>query len=73
MDHVTSWDMVQLHVEFAFNNSVNHLTGCTPFEVVYGFQPNTLFDINSLPLSPRPSEVALDFSSYMRDAHDECK
>ena len=26
-----------------------------------------------MPLPPRPSEAALDFSSYMRDVHEECK
>ena len=72
-DHVTSWDMVLPHAEFAFNNSVNRTTGCTPFEVVYGFRPSTPLDVNSLPLPPRPSEAALDFSSYMRDIHEECK
>ncbi|RVW99465.1 Transposon Ty3-G Gag-Pol polyprotein [Vitis vinifera] len=48
-------------------------TGCTPFEVVYGFRPSTPLDVNSLPLPPRPSEATLDFSSYMRDVHEECK
>ena len=64
-DHVTSWDMVLLHAEFAFKNFVNRSTGCSPFEVVYGFEPNTLLNVNSLPLTPRPSEAALEFSSYM--------
>ena len=73
MDHVTSWDMVLLHAEFTFNNSINKTTGCTPFEVVYGFRPSTPLDVNSLPLPPRPSEATLDFSSYMRDVHEECK
>jgi len=72
-DHVTSWDMVLPHAEFAINNSVNHSTGCTPFEVVYGFRTNAPLDIISLPSSPRPSEVVLDFSNYMRDVHEECK
>ncbi|KAJ0076309.1 hypothetical protein Patl1_34864 [Pistacia atlantica] len=72
-DHVTSWDIVLLHAEFAFNNFVNRSTSCTPFKVVYGFRPSTPLDVNSLPLPPRPSEAALDFSSYMRDVHDECK
>jgi len=65
--------MVLLHAEFSFKNFVNRSTGCTPFEVVYGFRPNTLPDVNSLPLTPRPSEAALEFSSYMWDVHDECK
>ncbi|KAL6328237.1 hypothetical protein AAG906_034380 [Vitis piasezkii] len=72
-DHVTNWDMVLPYAEFAFNNSINRTIGCTPFEVVYGFRPNTPLDVNSLSLPPRPSEVALDFSSYMRDVHEECK
>lgn len=72
-DHVTSWDTVLPHAEFAFNNSVNRSTGCTPFEVVYGFRPRTPLDVNSLPLPARPSGAAEDFSSYMQDIHDECK
>ena len=36
-DHVTNWDTVLPHAEFAFNNFVNRTTGYTPFEVVYGF------------------------------------
>ena len=51
----------------------NRTTCCTPFEVVYGFRPSTPLDVNSLPLPPRPSEVALDFSSYMRAIPEECK
>ena len=64
-DHVTNWDVVLPHAEFAFNNSVNRTIGCTSFEVVYGFRPSTPLDVNSLPLLPRVSETALDFSSYM--------
>ena len=36
-DHVTSWDMVLPHVEFAFNKFVNKSIGCALFEMVYGF------------------------------------
>jgi hypothetical protein len=72
-DHVTSWDTVLPHAEFAFNNSVNRSTSCTPIEVVYGFRPNASLDIISLPSPPRLSEAALDFSSYMQDVHEECK
>ena len=72
-DHATSWDLVLPHAEFSFNNSVNRSTGCAPFEVVYGIRPNTPLDVNCLPLPPRPSEAALDFSSYMSHLHEECK
>ncbi|XP_074346955.1 uncharacterized protein LOC141685770 [Apium graveolens] len=36
-DQVTSCDTVLPHAKFSFSNSVNRSTGCTPFEVVYGF------------------------------------
>jgi len=48
-DHVTSWDLALPQAEFAFNNSFNRSIGCTPFEVVYGFQPHTPLDLNPLP------------------------
>jgi len=60
-------------IEFAINNSVNRSTGHTPFEVVYGRRPYTPMDLKPLPLPPRPSEVGLDFSEYMRDVHTEVK
>lgn len=66
-------DAVLPHAKFAFNNSVTRSIGCTPFEVVYGFRPSTPLDVNSLPLPPRPSKAALEFSNSMRDVHDECK
>lgn len=72
-DHAASWDFILPQAEFAFNNSVNRSTGCTPFEVVYGFHPHTPLDLHSLALPPRPSEAALDFSSYMKDMHEEVK
>ena len=72
-DHATSWDLVLPHAEFSFNNLINRSTECTPFEVVYGIRPNSPLDINTLPLPPRPSEVSLDFSSYMHHLHEGCK
>ncbi|KAG7952365.1 hypothetical protein I3843_12G054600 [Carya illinoinensis] len=72
-DHAASWDFVLPQAEFAFNSSVNRSTGCMPFEVVFGFRPHTPLDLHSLTLPSRPSEAALDFSSYMKDIHGEVK
>lgn len=72
-DHITSWDLALPQAKFAFNNSVNRSTGCTPFEVVYGFRPHTPLDLNPLPSLLRSSEAALDFSSYMKDIYEEVK
>lgn len=72
-DHKASWDLILLHIEFAFNNYVNKSTGCTPFEVVYSFRPNTPLDLHPLNVPTRSSEVALDFSKYMKNIHDDVK
>ena len=72
-DHAASWDFVLPQTEFAFNNSVNRSTGCTPFEVVFGFRPHTPLNLHSLTLPARPGEAALDFSSYMKNIHEEVK
>lgn len=47
--------------------------GCTPFEVVYGFQRNTPLDLHPLNMPTRSSEAALDFSYYMKDIHENIK
>ena len=56
-DHAASWDFVLPQTEFAFNNSVNRSTGCTPFEVVFGFHPHTPLDLHSLTLPARPMKL----------------
>ncbi|RVX03528.1 Transposon Ty3-G Gag-Pol polyprotein [Vitis vinifera] len=69
----SSWDFVLPQAEFAFNNFINRSTGCTPFEVVFGFRPHTPLNLHSLTLPARPGEAALDFSSYMKNIHEEVK
>ena len=55
-NHVASWDFVLPQAEFAFNNFINRSTGCTPFEVVFGFRPHTPLNLHSLTLPARPSD-----------------
>lgn len=45
---------------FVFNNFVKRSIWCTP-EAIYGLRPHTSFDLKSLPLPPRPIEVAQIF------------
>ncbi|KAL5844649.1 hypothetical protein ACOSQ4_010607 [Xanthoceras sorbifolium] len=72
-DNTASWDLILPQAEFAFNNSVNHTTRATPFFVVYGLNPRTPLDINSLPLPTKVSETGLDFSKYISTLHDDIK
>ena len=38
-------------MEFAYNRVVHSITHCSPFEIVYGFNPLTPIDL--LPLPPK--------------------
>jgi hypothetical protein len=44
-EHHNSWDNIFPHVEFAYNDSVNHSTGKSLFQVVYGMQPRGVSEL----------------------------
>ena len=48
--NLKSWEDILPFVEFTYNRVIHSTTNCSPFEVVYGFNPLTPLD--SLPLSP---------------------
>ncbi|PKU69610.1 RNA-directed DNA polymerase [Dendrobium catenatum] len=43
--NVRQWDLILAQVEFAFNRSINHTTGRSPFEIVYGHNPLSPIDL----------------------------
>ncbi len=53
--NLRTWEECLPHVEFSYNRSIHGSTGCSPFEVVYGFNPLTPLD-----LMPIPTNVKLD-------------
>lgn len=50
-------DLILPSVELAFNNSVNHCTGKSQFEIVYDLSPHQPFDHISLSFESRPCET----------------
>jgi hypothetical protein len=52
-----SWEERLPFVEFAYNRTVHSITGFSPFEIVYGFNPLTLMDLIPLPFE---ESVSLD-------------
>ena len=46
-----TWEDCLPFVEFAYNRSVHSSTGCSPFEIVYGFNLLTVLDLMPLPLN----------------------
>ncbi|XP_071909815.1 uncharacterized protein [Coffea arabica] len=59
--------------EFAYNSSVNRLTGYSPFEAVTGNNPRKPIDLLPLPVSARPSAEAEAFPKHILDIHDEVR
>jgi len=51
------WEERLPFVEFAYNRTVHSITGFSPFEIVYGFNPLTLMDLIPLPFE---ESVSLD-------------
>ncbi|KAL4285257.1 hypothetical protein GQ457_16G018730 [Hibiscus cannabinus] len=49
-ENTRHWEECLPFVEFAYNRSIHTTTGYSPFEVVYGFNPLTTFDLVPLPL-----------------------
>jgi len=43
------WEECLPHVEFSYNRIVHSTTNCSPFEIVYGFNPLTPLDLLSMP------------------------
>ena len=43
--NLKTWEECFPHVEFAYNRVVHGTTNCSSFEIVYGFNPLTLFDL----------------------------
>jgi len=72
-DHATCWDLILPQAEFAYNNSVNHTTGSSQFQLVYGMTPHTPLDTILLPLPQQTSEVGLDFATHMKSIHEEIR
>jgi len=47
--NIKEWDELLSHAEFAFNRPPSKATGLSPFQVVYGQNPRTPFDLIQIP------------------------
>uniref|UniRef100_A0A151UHV2 Transposon Ty3-G Gag-Pol polyprotein n=1 Tax=Cajanus cajan TaxID=3821 RepID=A0A151UHV2_CAJCA len=62
------------HIEFAYNRVVHKTTNLSPFEVVYGFNPLTPFDILPLPsISSYLHKEGVSKAYFIKKLHEKVK
>nr|GEV34415.1 RNA-directed DNA polymerase [Tanacetum cinerariifolium] len=68
-DSAKQWDRILPQAEFTYNMSVNHTTGKSPFEVVYGRNPITPLDLVPMLKVGRFSEKGANQSEQIKELH----
>ncbi|GJS40210.1 RNA-directed DNA polymerase [Tanacetum coccineum] len=68
-DNAKQWDLILLQSEFAYNRSVNRITGKSSFEVVYGRNLITPLDLVPVLEVGRFSEEGADQSEQIKELH----
>ncbi|TYK26105.1 F15O4.13 [Cucumis melo var. makuwa] len=71
--NLKSWEETLPFVEFAYNRAIHSTTHCSPFEVVYGFNPLTPLDLSPLPPNMFTSDAASSRVEYIKTLHKEIK
>ena len=59
-----SWEETLPFMEFAYNRVIHSTTHCSPFEVVYGFNPLTPLDLSPLLLNMFANDAASSRAEY---------
>ncbi|XP_022973897.1 uncharacterized protein LOC111472489, partial [Cucurbita maxima] len=54
--NLKTWEVCLPFIEFAYNRVVHSTTKCTPFEIVYGFNPLTPLDLLPIPSKEFPGD-----------------
>ena len=68
------WEDLLPHVEFAYNRVVNSTTSHSPFEIVYGFNPLTPFDLLPIPILDYVlCKDGIEKASFIKDLHNDIK
>ncbi|XP_029126278.1 uncharacterized protein LOC109793894 [Cajanus cajan] len=72
--NIKSWEASLPHVEFAYNRAVHSTTNCSPFEVVYGFNPLTPLDLLPMPnISVFKHKEGQAKADYVKKLHERVK
>ena len=67
--NLKNWEECMPHIEFAYNRTLHSSTNCSPFEIVYGFNPLTPMDLIQLPIDKQVSLDGKKKADFVRDLH----
>ena len=72
--NLKNWEVCLPHIEFAYNRVVHSTTNCSPFEVVYGFNPLTPLDLLPMPnISIFKHKEGQAKANYVKKLHEKVK
>ena len=71
--NLKTWEDCLPFVKFAYNRSVHSSTGCSPFEIVYGFNPLTVLDLMPLPLNEVTSLDGQKKAELVKTIHEKAR
>jgi len=72
-DMPRTWDQVLSQVEFAYNNTINNITGMPPFSIVYQKVLHHLLDLAKFPIGEKFSSAASVMAEQTIDVQKEVR
>ncbi|GJS80981.1 putative reverse transcriptase domain-containing protein [Tanacetum coccineum] len=72
-ENIRKWDLVLPQAEFAYNRSCSQTTSKSPFEIVYGCNPSSPFDLVLLPITLNYSSDADVRAEKIKQLHEQMK
>ncbi|WZY72224.1 hypothetical protein YC2023_004464 [Brassica napus] len=71
--NLKSWEDYLPHCEFAYNHAVHSTSKFSPFEIVYGFNPNSPLDLIPLPECERVSIDGKKKAEMVKQLHEQAR
>ena len=71
--NLRNWLSCLPFVEFAYNHARHSTTNLSPFEIVYGFQPETPLDFTELPSAMYRSRDGASKAEFVKNMHSKVK